>query len=71
MDIKTKTQAKKLFGSSAAIARALEITSSAVSQWPERLPRATQDRLVGAAYRLGLLSVDKKQRAKPQRRRYA
>jgi hypothetical protein len=40
-----KSDAKKHFGSLEAIAQSLGITRSAVSQWPERVPR-------GAAYEL-------------------
>lgn len=47
-----KTEVKKHFGSLDAIARALSITKSAVSQWPERVPQ-------GAAYKLQVITGGK------------
>ncbi len=49
----TKTEAVTIFGSQAELARALEITKSAVSQWPDQLDRNRSDRVMGAAHRLG------------------
>ena len=51
----TKTEAAKLFGNQTRLAEALEITKSAVSQWPEDLDRRKADQVLGAALRLGLL----------------
>jgi hypothetical protein len=39
----------------AALAAALGVTSSAISQWPEELDQARADRVFGAMLRLGLL----------------
>jgi hypothetical protein len=50
----TKSEAIKIFGSGAEMARALMVTASAVSQWPERLTQRQIDQVVGAAVRLGL-----------------
>lgn len=47
-----KSDAKKHFGSLDAIAQSLGITRSAVSQWPERVPR-------GAAYELQYITGGK------------
>ena len=55
----TKQQAIKLFTSVRALAEALEISRSAVYQWPETLPTDQSDRVMGAALRLGLLSPQK------------
>jgi len=49
----TKFQAIAMFGSGAALGRALGITKSAVSQWPEVLDQRTSDEIIGAALRLG------------------
>jgi hypothetical protein len=55
----TKKEAIKLLGGKQRhVAQALEITESAVSQWPEELSQATADRVLGAAIRLGLVAQD-------------
>ena len=63
MDIPTKSQAIKVFGTQAAVARALGVSNQAISQWPEQLTQAQQDRLLGAAIRLGKLSARQPQAA--------
>lgn len=51
----TKTEAIDLFGGSRSeFARALGITPQAVSQWPDELEQDREDRVIGAAVRLGL-----------------
>lgn len=50
-----KQDAIQLFGSGAALARALGITRGAVSLWPDALDQRRADEVVGAAIRLGLL----------------
>lgn len=51
-----KSEAIKLFGhTQEALALSLGITKSAVSQWPDDLPQHIEDRVVGAAVRLGKL----------------
>ena len=52
-----KIDAINMFGSAAALARAIGVTRSAVSQWPDVLDQAQADRVTGAAYRLGLLHL--------------
>jgi DNA-binding transcriptional regulator YdaS (Cro superfamily) len=47
-----KNQAIELFGSQRKLAEALEVTVSAISQWPDVLDQAKTDRVVGAAIRL-------------------
>lgn len=47
-----KRDVKRHFGSLEAIAQALGITKSAVSQWPERVPQ-------GAAYKLQFITSGK------------
>ena len=55
----TKTQAAKLFGSYAAMARALGVGKACVSRWPDQLDQARQDRIMGCAMRLGKLKPKK------------
>lgn len=51
-----KSEAIQLFGGlQKDVAAALGITPSAVSQWPDDLDQATEDRVIGAAVRLGKL----------------
>lgn len=50
----TKTQAIELFGSKAAIARALGVSRQAVQAWPESLDRKRSDQILGAATRLDI-----------------
>ena len=50
----TKSQAIAVFGGTGAeLARALGVSRSYVSQWPEELPARVVDRILGAAFRLG------------------
>lgn len=51
----TKKEALELFGGAKKTADALGITVQAVCAWPERLPRRISDRVLGAAYRAGVL----------------
>jgi|SoimicmetaTmtHMA_FD_contig_31_22281788_length_349_multi_4_in_0_out_0_1 DNA-binding transcriptional regulator YdaS (Cro superfamily) len=49
----SKFQALEIFGGThAALAIALGMTRSAISQWPSELTTAQQDRVLGAALRL-------------------
>lgn len=49
----TKTEAIELLGGSVtAVAEAIGISHSAVSQWPEELTDAIRDRVQAALYRL-------------------
>jgi len=43
-----------LGGSPAKAAALLDVTPSAVSQWPDELPRRLADRVLGAAVRNGI-----------------
>lgn len=49
----TKQEAIEMFGTGAALARALGITRGAISLWPSVLDQARIDRVRGAAMRLG------------------
>ncbi|HEP6427758.1 Cro/CI family transcriptional regulator [Burkholderia cenocepacia] len=49
----TKQQATAIFGSGAALARALGITKGAVSQWPEILDQQRTAMVIGAAVQHG------------------
>lgn len=46
-----KNEAIKLFGNCSEAARAIGVTRSAVSKWPDPLTRAIRDRVVAAALR--------------------
>lgn len=51
----TKSEAIRLFGTTQAdLAAAIGVTRSAISQWGESLRLEQQDRVIGAAVRLGL-----------------
>lgn len=50
----TKQEAIGIFGSGAALGRALGLTRGAISFWPEELDQGRADRVRGAALRLGL-----------------
>lgn len=54
----TKTQASQLFNGIPRMAQVLGVTRSAVYQWPEELPRAMEDRVVGAAVRIGIIPAE-------------
>ena len=50
-----KQRAIALFGEGhAPIAAAVEISTQAVSDWPDPLPRRIADRVIAAAWRLGI-----------------
>ncbi|MBR8083097.1 hypothetical protein KDX23_10105 [Burkholderia vietnamiensis] len=49
----TKQQATAIFGSGAALARALGITKGAVSQWPDVLDQQRTAMVIGAAVQHG------------------
>ncbi len=51
----SKQQAIELFGSSTKLGRALKLSRSAISQWPEELDQWRIDVVIGAALRLGKL----------------
>lgn len=55
-----KSQAiKMLGGTAAAAAEAVGITSQAVAQWPDDLPRRIKDRVEAALYRQGKAKAKK------------
>ncbi len=49
-----KKEAIRVFGTASALARAMGVTRSAVSQWPEKLPPRVGDRVIAAAVRSGI-----------------
>lgn len=56
----TKQEAKSIFGGTQrALAAAVGLGESAVSQWPEVLTQRQADLVRGAAVRLGVLPVPK------------
>lgn len=50
----TKKDAVGMFGSGAALGRALGVSKAAIWQWPDELSQKQTDMVVGAAIRLGL-----------------
>jgi len=58
----TKTQAIKLFDgqTASALARAVGLSRSRISQWPETLTQKQADLVIGAATRLGRLTAKKR-----------
>jgi UTP--glucose-1-phosphate uridylyltransferase len=60
----TKSDAVALFGGTqSAVAEALGVTRSYVSQWPEELDQRIADRVLGAAVRLGKIAAPPAQQA--------
>jgi len=58
MQIETKTEAAKLFGGKMVqLAKALGLTKSSISEWPDDLDTSRSDRVVGAAVRLGVVKL--------------
>lgn len=54
----TKTEAIQLHGGTQkALAAHLQISQPAVCMWPDELPVAFSDRVIGAAVRLGILRL--------------
>lgn len=49
----TKQQAIEIFGSGAALGRAIGLTRGRISQWPSHLSQRDTDLVVGAALRMG------------------
>lgn len=48
-----------IFGSNAGLARALNISKAAISQWPQVLTTRQQDEVIGAAIRLNKISPER------------
>ena len=55
MNIKTKTQAIKLFGSIERLAIGLDITRQTLWLWPEKLKNQQKNQILGAAINEGYL----------------
>lgn len=53
-----KDEAIAIFGSTRAMADALGVTRQAIYQWPDVLPQDQEDRVTGAAVRLGKLKAN-------------
>ncbi|MBU9579588.1 Cro/Cl family transcriptional regulator [Ralstonia mannitolilytica] len=51
--VMTKKEAIGIFGSGAALGRALGVSRAAIWQWPDELDQKQTDTVVGAAIRLG------------------
>lgn len=49
-----KQDAIDMFGTPTELAKALGITRQAVYQWPDEISQEQEDRVIGAAYRLGV-----------------
>jgi hypothetical protein len=57
VQIKTKKQAFDIFGGKQGLMDALGCTRQAIDQIPKYLPKRRQDQLLGAAIRLGKISI--------------
>ncbi|PUB82402.1 MAG: hypothetical protein DBP02_15230 [gamma proteobacterium symbiont of Ctena orbiculata] len=55
-----KQDAISLFSGVPGLANAMGTTRQAIYQWPDDLDQAKIDRVIGAAYRLGKLSLEPK-----------
>lgn len=53
-----KIEAIKLFGSGAALGRALGLSRGRIAQWNDVLTKEQTDRVVGAAVRKGLIRIE-------------
>lgn len=60
----TKQEAIAMFGSGAALARALGLTRGAISLWPDVLDQRRADMVSGAAMRLGVTAAPKRAAAR-------
>ena len=58
MEIKTKKQIIKYFGSYDMAASAMGVTMRTMYNWPDQLKTSQINTATGAAYRLGLLPKD-------------
>lgn len=54
-----KRTAISIFGSGAALGRALKVTRGAIHNWPLELTTRQQDEVIGAAIRLNKLTPEK------------
>lgn len=64
----TKTDAIAMFGNNAsALARAVGLSRSRISQWPDDLTQQQEDRVLGAALRLGKIGRSASAYPPPQR----
>lgn len=64
-----KKFAIEIFGSGAALGKALNISRQAISCWPEVLRQCQSDRVLGAAIRLNKISVAKAKEFVDERQR--
>ena len=53
-----KSDAIELFGSGAALGRAVGLSRGRIAQWPERLSEDQTNRVIGAAVRQGLIRIE-------------
>lgn len=65
-----KKIAISLFGSGAALGRALGISRTAVGFWPETLTIRQQDEVIGAAIRLGKITPEQAKELCNERQRH-
>jgi hypothetical protein len=65
-----KKIAISLFGSGAALGRALGISRTAVGFWPETLTIRQQDEVIGAAIRLGKITPEQARELCNERQRH-
>lgn len=53
VNLMNKTEAIRIFGTAAALARALGLSRGRISQWSDDLDQSQVDRVIGAAVRTG------------------
>ena len=54
----TKSDAKRIFGNASKLAKALDVSPQAISQWPDKLTQRQSDEITGAAIRLKLQTLE-------------
>lgn len=61
-----KETAIAIFGSGAALGRAIELTRGAIHNWPDELDQRKSDLVIGAALRLNKISFEEASRLAKQ-----
>ena len=61
-----KKEATLIFGSGAALARALDVSRAAICNWPDELDQRKSDLVIGASLRLNKISFEEASRLAKQ-----
>ena len=62
----SKRTAIEHFGGLGALAQALSITKSAISQWPDLLTAEQQDRVISSSWRIGRPLAERRSNGLPE-----